>query len=138
MSGLFQDAFQVFFIIALVLLFVISIIILKPFRVHRRRTATTISLKLSYILFLGAFLVFTYLMLFGVKQQVDDELPYETLLNKHFILYITSTVIPNFGVMARKQFTKKRILYNQLFTFVNLLYLSYILYALFTRKWALL
>ncbi len=138
MNGLFEDAFQSFFVFALFLLFVVAIIILKPFRIHRRRTLTTISLKLSYVLFLGSFLTFTYLLLFGVKQQVDETLPYETLFNKHFLLYLSSTIIPNFGVMARKQIIRKRVLYNKVFTVINILYLSYLLYALLTKKWALM
>ena len=72
MSGFSQNAFQVFFAFGYLLLFVISIIILKPFRVHRQRPVSTISLKVSYIIFLAVFLTFTYLLLFGPKEIQED------------------------------------------------------------------
>jgi len=133
-----QNAFQVFFIFGLLLLFVISIIILKPFRIHHKRPITTVTLKVTYLIFLGHFLVFTYLLLFGPKNYSEDVMPYDTLFNKHFLVFISSTIIPSFGIMVRRQVKKKRVSYNLLFTLVNIMYAGYFLFAISTGKWAML
>lgn len=138
MTGFFQSAFQVFFVFGLLLLFVVSIIILKPFRIHHKRPITTIALKLSYIIFLLTFLIFTHLLLFGPKIYSEDIMPYDTLFNIHFLFFLSSTIIPNFGIMVRRRIKKKRVEYNVLFASVNLLYTMYFLYAISTSKWALL
>lgn len=138
MSGFFQNAFQVFFVFGLLLLFVVSIIILKPFRVHHKRPVTTITLKVSYVVFLLLFLVFTHLMLFGAKSYSDDIMPYDTLFNIHFLFFISATIVPNFGVMVRRSVKKKRFQYNIVFTIVNCLYITYFVFAIATKKWALL
>lgn len=138
MDSFFQNIFQVAFFIGYSLIFVVSVIILRPFRMHRKRKKSTISIKVSYILYLGVFLSFTYLLLFGNKELNEDEVPYNTLFNVHFLLFLTSTIIPNLGIMIRKKINKKRISYNVIFTFINLIYFSYLLYLCISRKWALL
>jgi drug/metabolite transporter (DMT)-like permease len=138
MANIIQNVFQVFFIFGLLLLYVISIIILKPFRIHRKRPVSTILLKTSYLFFLGLFLLFTYLLLFGTKQFDNSSIPYDTLFNVHFLLFLSSTIVPNIGIMIRRRITKKRIEYNVLFSVVNLIYAGYMVYAVSTGKWALL
>jgi hypothetical protein len=138
MGGFFQNFFQVFFVFGLLLLYVISIIILKPFRVHRKRPVTTIALKASYLLFLGLFLIFTYLLLFGPKQYDDETIPYDTLFNIHFLFFLSSTIVPNLGIMIRRQLKKKRVEYNLIFIGVNIIYSGYMLFAISSGKWALL
>jgi drug/metabolite transporter (DMT)-like permease len=138
MGGFFQNVFQVFFLIGLLLLYVISIIILKPFRIHRKRPVTTIFLKVTYLLFLFFFLVFTYLLLFGAKQYSDEAIPYDTLFNVHFLFFLSSTIVPNLGIMIRRRIKKKRVEYNLVVSIVNLIYLLYLIYAISSGKWALL
>lgn len=138
MSGFFQNAFQVFFVFGYLLLFVISIIILKPFRVHRKRPITTISLKVSYLVFLAVFLIFTYLLLFGTKEHSNDDIPYDTLFNIHFLIFLSSTIIPNMGIMLRRKITKKRVEYNMVCIGINLIYVGYLIFAITSNKWALL
>ena len=133
-----QNVFQVFFSFGLLLLFVVSIIILKPFRVHKKRPITTIGLKSSYLVFLAAFLFFTYLLLFGEKTYDDENTPYDTLFNVHFLFYLSSTIVPNIGIMIRRSIKKKRVEYNLVFIIINLIYLVYMIYAIVSGKWSLL
>lgn len=137
MDSFFQNIFQVIFIIGYLLVFVISIIILRPFRLHKKRRKSTISIKFSYIFYLAIFLIFTYLLLFGDKELAEDEKPYDTLFNGYFLLFLTSTIVPNVGIMLRKKVQKKRIRYNIIFTIVNSLYFLFLLYLCLSRKWAL-
>lgn len=138
MGVFFQNVFQVFFIIGYLVLYVISIIILKPFRIHKRRPISTISLKVSFLIFLVLFLVFTYLLLFGEKQLTEEDIPFDTLFNIHFLLFLSSTIVPNLGVMLRRSIKKKRVQYNVIFTGVNIIYIAYMFYAILSHKWALL
>jgi uncharacterized membrane protein YhaH (DUF805 family) len=138
MSGFFHGVFQTFFLIGYAVLFVVTIIILKPFRTHKRRQKSTVALKLSYLLYLISFLIFTYLLLFGKKEIAESEEPYDTLFNIHFLFFLTSTLIPNIGIMLRRRIKKNRVDYNILVTVINLLYFIYLLYLCFSHKWALM
>jgi CDP-diglyceride synthetase len=138
MGGFFHNVFQVFFLIGYLLIFVVTIIILRPFRVHHRRMKSTIALKVSYLLYQASFLVFTYLLLFGNKELAENEKPYDTLFNIHFLLFLTATLFPNLGIMIRKGFKKNRIEYNVTFMILNMVYFLYLLYLCLSRKWALL
>jgi len=138
MGGFFHSVFQVFFLIGYVLIFVVTIIILRPFRVHRRRLKSTIALKISYLLYQVSFLVFTYLLLFGNKELAEDEQPYDTLFNVHFLLFLSATILPNLSIMIRKGIKKNRIEYNITVALINIIYFIYLLFLCFSRKWALM
>lgn len=138
MSNFFQSAFEFFFLIGYIILYIVSIIILRPFRLHRKRKKSTISIKISYLLYLASFLFFTYLLLFGNKEVSEDNIPYETLFNIHFLIFLTATIIPNIGIMLRKKIKKNRIEYNVMFTLINSLYFLYLTYLCLSKQWALL
>ena len=138
MAGVFHSVFQVFFLIGYILLFVVSIIILQPFRMHRKRKKSTIAIKISYLLYLLVFLIFTYLLLFGNKELREDDVPYDSLFNIHFLLFLSATIVPNIGIMIRKNVKKKRVEYNIIFSLINILYFIYLLYLCLSREWALL
>lgn len=138
MADFFHGVFQTFFLIGYIILYIVTVIILKPFRYHKRRLKSTISLKLSYLLYLASFEVFTYLLLFGHKETPSDEVAYETIFNVHFIFFITSTIIPNVGIMLRRRIKKNRVEYNVLVTLINLLYSFYLSYLCVSGKWALM
>ena len=127
-----------FFLIGYVILFIVSIIILKPFRIHKRRRASTIALKLSYLLFLSLFLIFTYMLLFGKKVVVEGDQPYDSIFNLYFLIFLSATIVPNLGIMFRKKIKKKRIEYNILATIINLLYALYLLFLIVSGQWSLL
>ena len=138
MGDFFHGVFQTFFLIGYVILYVVTILILQPFRYHRRRLKSTILLKLSYMLYLASFLAFTYLLLFGKKEITESEKPYDTLFNIHFLFFLTSTIVPNIGIMIRRRIRKSRVDYNVLVSIINLIYFFYLLYLCVTHKWALM
>lgn len=138
MNHFFQGIFQFFFLVGYIILYIVSIIILRPFRIHHKRKISTIALKVSYLLYLAIFLIFTYLLLFGKKELQDDEEPYNTLFNIHFLLFLTSTLIPNLGIMIRKGIKKNRMEYNIIFAAINCMYMIYLIFLCCTRQWALL
>lgn len=138
MGNFFHGVFQTFFLIGYVVLFIVTVLILQPFKYHRRRLKSTIILKLSYLLYLVSFLIFTYLLLFGKKEISDSEQPYDTLFNIHFLFFLTSTLVPNIGIMIRRKIRKSRVDYNILVSIINLIYFSYLIYLCVSHKWALM
>ncbi len=138
MGGFFHGIFQFFFLVGYIILFIVSIIILRPFRIHKRRRGSTISLKVSYLLFLALFLVFTYMLLFGDKIIDENEQPYDSIFNIYFLIFLTATIVPNVGIMIRRRIKKNRVEYNIIFTLVNLLYALYLLFLIASGQWALL
>lgn len=138
MGNTFQSIFQFFFLIGYVVLLVVSIIILKPFRLHKRRRISTVSLKISFLLYLISFLVFTYMLLFGNKVITEDLQPYDSIFNLYFMVFLTATIVPNAGIMIRRRIKKNRVEYNVLFTVINLLYALYLLFLIISKQWALL
>jgi hypothetical protein len=138
MDSFFHNVFQIFFLFGYLVLYVVSVIILKPFRIHRHRPKSTIAIKISYLLFLAVFLVFTYLLLFGKKKLSDEDMPYDTLFNIHFLIFLSSTIVPNIGIMIRRGIKRRRIRFNLIFISINLIYAAYLLYLIISEKWALL
>jgi uncharacterized membrane protein YhaH (DUF805 family) len=138
MGGFFHGIFQFFFLVGYIVLFIVSIIILRPFRVHKRRQSSTIALKISYLIFLALFLVFTYMLLFGVKVIDENDQPYDSIFNIYFLIFLTATIVPNIGIMIRRRIKRNRTEYNILFTLINLLYALYLLFLIVSGQWALL
>lgn len=138
MGNFFHGVFQTFFLIGYAILFVVTVIILKPLRFHKRRRKSTIFLKLSYLFYLISFLAFTYLLLFGKKEYNSSEQPFDTLFNIHFLFFLTSTIIPNVGIMIRRKIKKNRMEYNILVGVINLIYFSYLTFLCVSHKWALM
>jgi hypothetical protein len=138
MGGFFHGIFQFFFLTGYIILFIVSIIILRPFRIHKQRRISTFSIKISYLIFLALFLIFTYLLLFGNKIHDKENKPYDSLFNIYFLVFLSATIVPNIGIMIRRRIRKKRVKYNIFLTAVNVLYSLYLLFLIITGEWALL
>lgn len=138
MGDFFHGVFQTFFLIGYVILFIVTILILQPFRYHKRRVKSTILLKVSYLMYLASFLAFTYLLLFGKKDISDSEKSFDTLFNIHFLFFLTSTIVPNVGIMIRRKIKRNRVDFNILVSIINLIYFTYLVYLCVSHKWALM
>jgi uncharacterized membrane protein YhaH (DUF805 family) len=117
--------------------FIIAIIILKPFRIHRKRKISTITLKLSYLLYLAFFLGFVYLVLFFANNNVNSE---DILEDKtsviYYIIVLVSFFIPNIGIMIRRKFKETRSIYNYAVTFLNFCVMLAIIYMMNHIQWS--
>ena len=110
------------FIAAFLLIFIIAIIILKPFRIHRKRPVSTIFLKSSYLVYLACFLFMSYLILFfSPAAQPAEEVDEEKILNTLTIFSILAFFIPNIGIMIRRRIVKWRVSYNYAVATLNIL-----------------
>jgi len=118
---------KVLYIIAFAFIFLLTYILLDPFRMHRKRSYSTLALKLSFLVYLVFALIITYLFLFNYSRSVsffeDIENPRASL---HFTLYMITLIVPTLGIFLRRKFNR-RTEYNILFTIINLLCVLYYL-----------
>ena len=110
------------FIAAFLLIYIIAIIILKPFRMHRKRPISTVSIKLSYLIYLACFLLMAYLILFfSPSTEPVEDVDEEKILNALTVFSILAFFIPNIGIMIRRRILSWRVAYNYMIAGLNLL-----------------
>ena len=110
------------FIAAFLLIYIIAIIILKPFRIHRKRPVSTILIKASYLIYLACFLLMAYLILFfSSSAEPSEEVDEEKILNMLTVFSIFAFFIPNIGIMIRRRISSWRVSYNYIVTALNML-----------------
>lgn len=110
------------FIAAFLLIYIIAIIILKPFRIHRKRPLSTIFIKSSYLVYLACFLFMAYLILFfSPSSEPAEEVDDERILNTLTVFSVLAFFIPNIGIMIRRRIGSWRITYNYVMTALNIL-----------------
>ncbi len=136
MNNFFQFLLHFIFIATFLFVYIIAIIILKPFRLHRKRKVSTVSLKLSYLIYLAFFLTFVYLVLFFADNEVNTEENMENGTSAvYYIIVLVSFFIPNIGIMIRRRFKKKRGTYNYLATALNFLIILALAFLMNQVQW---
>ncbi len=124
------------FIASFLLVYVIAIIILKPFRLHRKRPVSTIFLKTSYLIYLATFMLLAYLVLFfSITSEPTEEANEENILNVFTIFCIFAFFIPNIGIMIRRSIRSWRVAYNYMFCLINLVIAGGLIYYIIDIPW---
>ena len=124
------------FIAAFLLIYIIAIIILKPFRIHRKRPVSTILIKASYLIYLACFLLMAYLILFfSASSEPVDEVDEDTVLNTLTVFSIIAFFIPNIGIMIRRRITAWRVTYNYVMSALNFLIALGMLWFIMDLPW---
>lgn len=124
------------FIAAFLLIYIIAIIILKPFRLHRKRPISTIFLKASYLIYLASFMILAYLILFfSATAEPAEEAEEERIFNLFTIFSVAAFFIPNIGIMIRRRIRSWRVRYNYLFSALNILIAVGLLYFIKDIPW---
>ena len=118
-------ASRLLFMAAFALLVLLAFILLKPFRLHRKRPVSTFLLKFTYLIYLTAALTVTFIFLFNFGKSGSF---FEDINNPrasmHFTILLITLVVPSVGLFIRRKF-KKRDFYNITFVTINLLCLAY-------------
>ena len=136
MNNFFQFLLHFIFIATFLFVYIIAIIILKPFRLHRKRKASTITLKLSYLIYLAFFLAFVYLVLFFADNEVNTEENMENGTSAiYYVIVLVSFFIPNIGIMIRRRFKTNRGLYNYLVSFLNFIIIGALVFMMSQVQW---
>lgn len=137
MNNFFQFLLHFIFIATFLFVFIIAIIILKPFRIHRKRKISTITLKLSYLLYLAFFLGFVYLVLFFANNDVRTEDIMEDRTSViYYVIVLVSFFFPNIGIMIRRKFKEGRGIYNYAVTFLNFCVMLALIYMMNHIEWS--
>ena len=124
------------FIAAFLLIYIIAIIILKPFRIHRKRPMSTIFLKASYLVYLACFLLMAYLILFfSATTEPSDDVDEERILNLLTIFSVLAFFIPNIGIMIRRRISSWRVTYNYVVTALNILISLGLIWFILDMPW---
>lgn len=124
------------FIAAFLLIYIIAIIILKPFRVHRKRPMSTIFLKASYLLYLACFLLMAYLILFfSASTEPSEDVDEERILNLLTIFSVLAFFIPNVGIMIRRRISSWRVTYNYAVSALNILISIGLIWFILDMPW---
>ncbi len=131
MSGFLNFFLHFVFIATFIFLIIVTFILLKPFRVHRTRMASTMSLKLSYLLYLMVFIMLIYLILFFSEMPEEDEfLANDLVMKLCYAIIVISFFIPNLAIMLRRKVKKLRQQYNVFFTVVNVFIVLALLFVI--------
>ncbi len=124
------------FIAAFLLIYIIAIIILKPFRMHRKRPVSTIFIKASYLLYLACFMLMAYLILFfSASAEPSEDVDEERILNVLTVFSVLAFFIPNIGIMIRRRIGTWRVTYNYLITVLNLLIAAGLIWFMIDLPW---
>ena len=136
MNNFFQFLLHFIFIATFLFVYIIAIIILKPLRLHRKRKVSTVTLKLSYLVYLAFFLAFVYLVLFFADNEVNTEENMENGTSAiYYVIVLVSFFIPNIGIMIRRRFKKSRGLYNYLVSFLNFVIILALVFMMSQVQW---
>lgn len=123
-----MDMNQFIFILSFLLFFIMTASFIQPFRIHRKRKISTISLKVSYLLYQFMFLVFLYFMIFTDKPvQRETYGTSSAFVNPYFLLFVIAAIIPNIAIIIRRKIKNKRTEYNLAITLTNVLFFLYLL-----------
>lgn len=124
------------FIAAFLLIYIIAIIILKPFRIHRKRPMSTIFLKASYLVYLACFLLMAYLILFfSATTEPSEDVDEERILNLLTVFSVLAFFIPNIGIMIRRRISNWRVTYNYAVTALNILISLGLIWFILDMPW---
>ena len=124
------------FIAAFLLIYIIAIIILKPFRIHRKRPMSTIFLKASYLVYLACFLLMAYLILFfSAATEPSEDVDEERILNLLTVFSVLAFFIPNIGIMIRRRVSNWRVAYNYAVTALNILISLGLIWFILDMPW---
>jgi len=127
-----QAVFHFLLMVVFLIIYVLAIIIVKPFLLNHKRLISTLSIKISYLVYLFVLLISVYLFMFYGSNDIENNLS-EAL----FFSLLISLFIPNLGILFRRKFRKNREQYNYIFSVINITITFFIIYKLNQFDWFL-
>ena len=120
MTQLLLFLFQVLVAVVFISIFVICVVFIRPFRMNKKRPASTLYLKITYLVYLLIILSFFYYLFFQKKEL------YEVITNLRFFILLACLFIPNAGMLARRRMKDLRAPYNYLLGSIHVLVIFYL------------
>jgi len=125
-----EAVFHFILMIVFLIIYVLAFIIVKPFLLNYKRLISTISLKISYLVYLAALLICVYLFMFYGPNDIENKLS-----EIFFFILLICLFIPNLGILFRRNIKRHRVVYNYLFSAINLSITIFIIYKLDQFNW---
>ena len=125
-----EAVFHFILMIVFLIIYVLAFIIVKPFLLNYKRLISTISLKISYLVYLAALLICVYLFMFYGPNDIENKLS-----EIFFFILLICLFIPNLGILFRRNIKRHRVAYNYLFSAINLSITIFIIYKLDQFNW---
>lgn len=126
----FRELLHIILLIVFLLTYILAYHYVKPFLINRKRKYSTLSLKLTYLIYLAFLLVFVFLfLLFGadkVEYRISDSLFFGVLI----LLFL-----PNIGILMRRAIKTGRVVYNYIFSLINIGASYYLVFKLIENNW---
>lgn len=125
-----QTVFHFLLMIVFLIMYVLAFIVVKPLLLNRKHLISTLSLKVSYLIYLGILLISVYLFMFYGPNDMEHQLS-----EVFFFTILICLFIPNIGILLRRNFRRYRRNYNYLFSLINLVITIFIIYKLDQYDW---
>lgn len=124
--------FHFLMMIVFLTIYLLAFIVVKPFMLNYKRKASTLSLKITYLIYLAVLLICAYLFIFFMPSDIEYQLS-----NLFFVIMLICIFIPNMGILFRRRFQKIRVFYNYFFSGINLCITYFLIYKLIQQNWFL-
>jgi hypothetical protein len=112
------------------LTYVIAFITIRPFMINYRRKYSTLTLKITYLLYLAVFLFAIYCFVFFGDLDIEKR-----ARDAFFIISMIFLFLPNLGMMARRTIKYQRVFFNWFFSAMNLFAIYFIYFLLSHTDW---
>jgi len=122
--------FHFLLMLVFLVLYILAYIIVKPALMNHKRPASTLSLKITYLIYLAALLVCVYLFMFYGPSDIENQLS-----EGFFFGLLISLFIPNLAILLRRNIHQNRVAYNIIFSVVNLIITFFLIYKLNQHNW---
>ena len=125
-----QAIFHFLLIVVFLIIYVLAFIIVKPFLLNYKRLVSTLSLKISYLIYLATLLICVYLFMFYGPSDIENQLS-----EIFFFVLLVCLFIPNLSILFRRNIKKHRRYYNYIFSVINLSITIFLIIKLNQLNW---
>ena len=126
----FRELLHIILFIVFLLTFIMAYNYVKPFLINRKRKYSTLSLKLSYLVYLLFLLIFVFLFLLFGADKVEYKITDSVFFGVLILLFL-----PNIGILIRRKIKNIRVIYNYLFSAINIVATYYLVMKLSQNNW---
>lgn len=136
MQNFSQVFLHLIFIGSFAFFVLLAAILLKPFRLHKQRPYSTAAMKITYLVYLGVFLAYIYLLLFYFDAQPGAEKGIINFkLRLEYVAFLVAFVVPNVAMLIRRKIKRWRVNYNIIVSSFNIFILLYLILRIWTTDW---
>jgi CDP-diglyceride synthetase len=130
MNGVLIKFFHFLMMIVFLTIYLLAFIVIKPFMINYKRKISTLSLKITYLIYLAVLLFCAYIFIFLGPSDIEYQLS-----NLFFIIMLICIFIPSLGILFRRRFQRIRVFYNYFFSVINLCISYFLIHKLMEQNW---